>query len=161
MEGSKQGNWCQRPISKIETSWFFSGGSAGQGLHSQGSHERWGFALCGLTVVGWCDIVRLYFHPGYEHNGRLGIGVLAAWRGQGLGRALLDHALSAASGTGFRRVELEVYASNTAALSLNKICGFTVEGLKRAMRLFDGRVEEVVLMACSLTDGFPEPLLHG
>ncbi len=119
------------------------------------------FALCGLTVVGWCDIVRLYFHPGYEHNGRLGIGVLAAWRGQGLGRALLDHALSAASGTGFRRVELEVYASNTAALSLNKICGFTVEGLKRAMRLFDGRVEDVVLMACSLTDGFPEPLLHG
>ena len=115
-------------------------------------------------VVGWCDIVRLYFHPGYEHNGRLGIGVgkPGEVKGcQGLGRALLDHALSAASGTGFRRVELEVYASNTAALSLNKICGFTVEGLKRAMRLFDGRVEEVVLMACSLTDGFPEPLLHG
>jgi len=44
-------------------------------------------ALCGLTVVGWCDIVRLYFHPGYEHNGRLGIGVVEAWRGQGLARA--------------------------------------------------------------------------
>ena len=75
-------------------------------------------ALCGLTVVGWCDIVRLYPHPGYEHNGRLGIGVVAAWRGRGLGRGLLEQALSAASGAGFRRVELDVYASNTAALSL-------------------------------------------
>lgn len=118
-------------------------------------------ALCGLTVVGWCDIVRLYPHPGYEHNGRLGIGVVAAWRGQGLGRGLLDQALSAASGAGFRRVELEVYASNTAALSLYKSCGFTVEGVKRAMRHLDGRVDDVVLMACSMTDGSPEALLHG
>jgi ribosomal protein S18 acetylase RimI-like enzyme len=118
-------------------------------------------ALCGLTVVGWCDIVRLYPHPGYEHNGRLGIGVVAAWRGQGLGRGLLDQALSAASGAGFRRVELEVYASNTAALSLYKSCGFTVEGVKRAMRLLDGRVDDVVLMACSMTNGSLEALLHG
>ena len=118
-------------------------------------------ALCGLTVVGWCDIVRLYPHPGYEHNGRLGIGVVAAWRGRGLGRGLLEQALSAASGAGFRRVELEVYASNTAALSLYKSCGFTVEGVKRAMRLLDGRVDDVVLMACSMTDGSPEALLHG
>ena len=44
------------------------------------------FALCRLTVVGWCDIVRLYPHLGYEHNGRLGIGVVEAWRGQGLSR---------------------------------------------------------------------------
>ena len=118
-------------------------------------------ALCGLTVVGWCDIVRLYPHPGYEHNGRLGIGVVAAWRGRGLGRGLLEQALSAASGAGFRRVELDVYASNTAALSLYKSCGFTVEGVKRAMRLLDGRVDDVVLMACSMTDGSPEALLHG
>jgi len=118
-------------------------------------------ALYGLPVVGCCDIVRLYPHPGYEHNGRLGIGVVAAWRGQGLGRGLLDQALSAASGAGFRRVELEVYASNTAALSLYKSCGFTVEGVKRAMRLLDGRVDDVVLIACSMTDGSPEALLHG
>ena len=91
-------------------------------------------ALCGLTVVG---------------------------RGRGLGRGLLEQALSAASGAGFRRVELDVYASTTAALSLYKSCGFTVEGVKRAMRLLDGRVDDVVLMACSMTDGSPEALLHG
>jgi ribosomal protein S18 acetylase RimI-like enzyme len=109
-------------------------------------------ALCGAKVVGWCDIVRLYPHLGYEHNGRLGMGVLAPWRGQGVGRRLLDRALSAASGAGFRRVELEVYASNTAALALYRSRGFVEEGVKRAMRVLDGRVDDVVLMAHAMTD---------
>jgi RimJ/RimL family protein N-acetyltransferase len=115
-------------------------------------------ALCGPKVVGWCDIVRLYPYPGYEHNGRLGMGVLAPWRGQGLGRGLLDQALSAALAAGFRRVELEVYASNAAALALYQRCGFVVEGVKRGMRVLDGRVDDVVLMARAMTDGPPEVL---
>lgn len=115
-------------------------------------------ALYGPKVVGWCDIVRLYPYPGYEHNGRLGMGVLAPWRGQGVGRQLLDQALNAALGAGFRRVELEVYASNMAAVSLYQSRGFAVEGVKRAMRVLDGRVDDVVLMARPTTDGPPEVL---
>jgi ribosomal protein S18 acetylase RimI-like enzyme len=117
-------------------------------------------ALCGPKVIGWCDIVRLYPYPGYEHNGRLGMGVLAPWRGQGVGRRLLDRALSAAFGAGFRRVELEVYASNIAAVSLYQSRGFGVEGVKRAMRVLDGRVDDVVLMARPTADGFPEVVSH-
>jgi ribosomal protein S18 acetylase RimI-like enzyme len=104
-------------------------------------------ATLGDTVLGWCDIVRLYPHPGFEHNGRLGMGVVAAWRGRGLGRSLLDHALKASPEAGFRRVELEVYASNEIALGLYRSRGFEVEGVKRAMRILDGRVDDVVCMA--------------
>lgn len=106
-------------------------------------------ATLGETVLGWCDIVRLYPHPGYEHNGRLGMGVVAAWRGLGLGGRLLDHALREAPDAGFRRVELEVYASNAPALALYHSRGFQVEGVKRGMRILDGRVEDVVCMARS------------
>ena len=83
------------------------------------------------------------------------------WRlgwGQGAGRQLLDRALNAALGAGFRRVELEVYASNMAAVSLYQSRGFGAEGVKRAMRVLDGRVDDVVLTACSTTDGPPEVL---
>ena len=104
-------------------------------------------AVAGPLVVGWCDIVRLYPHPGYEHNGRLGMGVVEGWRGRGLGRALIDRALGMAPEAGFERVELEVYGSNTAALALYRAFGFQVEGLKRAMRRLDGRVDDVVCMA--------------
>jgi ribosomal protein S18 acetylase RimI-like enzyme len=104
-------------------------------------------AVAGPLVVGWCDIVRLYPHPGYEHNGRLGMGVVEGWRGRGLGRALIDRALGMAPGVGFERVELEVYGSNTPALALYRAFGFEVEGVKRAMRRLDGRVDDVVCMA--------------
>jgi ribosomal protein S18 acetylase RimI-like enzyme len=50
-------------------------------------------------------------------------------------------------------VDLEVYASNTGALSLYTRCGFVVEGVKRAMRILDGRVDDVVLMACPVGEG--------
>jgi putative acetyltransferase len=75
-----------------------------------------------------------------------------------LGRGLLDQALSAALAAGFRRVELEVYASNAAALALYQRCGFVVEGVKRGMRVLDGRVDDVMLMARAMTDGPPEVL---
>jgi ribosomal protein S18 acetylase RimI-like enzyme len=110
-------------------------------------------AVCGMEVIGWCDVVRLYSYPGYEHNGRLGMGVISGWRGRGLGRALLDRALEAAPAAGFRRVELEVYASNTTALRLYRSRGFEVEGVKRAMRILDGQVDDVVCMARSVGEG--------
>jgi ribosomal protein S18 acetylase RimI-like enzyme len=97
-------------------------------------------AVYEMEVIGWCDVVRLYSYPGYEHNGRLG-------------RALLDRALEAAPAAGFRRVELEVYASNTTALGLYRSRGFEVEGVKRAMRILDGRVDDVVCMARSVGEG--------
>jgi ribosomal protein S18 acetylase RimI-like enzyme len=110
-------------------------------------------AVYEMEVIGWCDVVRLYSYPGYEHNGRLGMGVISGWRGRGLGRALLDRALEAAPSAGFRRVELEVYASNTTALGLYRSRGFEVEGVKRAMRILDGRVDDVVCMARSEGEG--------
>lgn len=45
-------------------------------------------ALYGPKVVGWCDKVRLYPYPGYEHNARLGMGVLAPWMGARGGAAV-------------------------------------------------------------------------
>lgn len=107
-------------------------------------------AVYEMEVIGWCDLVRLYSYPGYEHNGRLGMGVILGWRGRGLGRALLDRVLEAAPAAGFRRVELEVYASNTTALGLYRSRGFEVEGVKRGMRILDGQVDDVVCMARSV-----------
>lgn len=104
-------------------------------------------AICGTGVIGWCDVVRLHPHPGYEHNGRLGLGMIPGWRGRGIGGALLDRALEAAPSAGFRRVELEVYASNTNAMGLYRNRGFEVEGVKRGMRILDGQVDDVVCMA--------------
>ncbi|MBB4572522.1 GNAT superfamily N-acetyltransferase [Rhizobium lentis] len=53
-------------------------------------------------VVGWCDISR-HFFPSHAHRGNLGMGILPAYRGQGLGRRLMETTLRAAQKTGFRQ----------------------------------------------------------
>jgi GNAT superfamily N-acetyltransferase len=98
-------------------------------------------------IVGWCDIVPLAPFEGFLHNGRLGMGVVAEWRGRGLGGALMDAALALAPTAGFSRIELEAFAFNSVALALYRGRGFVVEGLKRGVRILDGRADDLVCMA--------------
>lgn len=101
-------------------------------------------------VVGWCDIVRVPME-GFSHTGRLGMGLLAAYRGQGIGRRLATAAIEAARAAGMERIELEVLASNTAAIQLYEKLGFVHEGLKRRARHLDGVWDDNVLMALLAT----------
>ena len=104
-------------------------------------------ALSGDDVVGWCDIVPANPFPGFGHGGRLGMGVVAGWRGKGIGRALIDAALKAAPCAGFRRVELDVFSTNTAAIGLYRRIGFVQEGIKRDFRDLDGIQDDLIQYA--------------
>jgi len=103
-------------------------------------------AVAGEPIVGWCDI-ELYPRPGFEHTGKLGMGVLNGYRGQGLGRRLLESALTSAQTRSLERVELEVYASNEVAVRLYTKFGFQIEGRKRRARKIDGDYDDIVVMA--------------
>src|SRR5260370_1332301 len=74
-------------------------------------------ALAKGEVVGWCDI-RRHFFPAHAHRGTLGMGIVRAYRGCGLGTRLINATLEAAFGAGFVRVELDVHADNARAISL-------------------------------------------
>ena len=106
-------------------------------------------AIAGSHVVGWCDIM---VHPweGFRHSGRLGMGIAGPFRRQGIGRRLLDAAVTAAREAGLTRIELEVFSSNTNAITLYERYGFEHEGVHRRGRILDGRVEDVVIMALLL-----------
>jgi ribosomal protein S18 acetylase RimI-like enzyme len=102
-------------------------------------------------VVGWCE-VRRDLLPGRGHTGLLGMGLRAPYRGQGLGRRLLDQTLRAASERGFERIELMVRSPNEQAMRLYSQAGFREEGRKRdAVRLDEGSEDEV-LMALHLRE---------
>lgn len=103
-------------------------------------------AVEGARVVGWCDVIPKP-HDGFRHSSSLGIGLLAGYRARGLGRALLGRTLDGARARGLLRVELEVYASNSAAIALYERCGFRHEGRRRRARFLDGAFEDVIEMA--------------
>ena len=103
------------------------------------------------TVVGWCDIIP-DSHPGFEHGGRLGMGVLMAHRRQGIGRRLMSTAVDGARTFGLTRVELEVFSSNEPAIRLYRELGFELEGCRRrARQIRGGGYEDVRTMGLLLS----------
>ena len=94
-------------------------------------------AIDGSKVVGWCDVF-----PGWadavKHCGFLGMGVLAGYRGRGIGMQRMVATLAHARQNGVTRVELEVRADNASAIKLYERLGFVQEGRKRNGMCFDG-----------------------
>lgn len=103
-------------------------------------------AVRGTEVVGWCDIVPMT-REGFTHNGELGMGVRKDVRGQGIGSQLIARTLAAAKELGLERVELDVYASNQAAIHLYKKVGFAIEGTRKRARKLDGVYDDLIEMA--------------
>ena len=103
-------------------------------------------ALRGEEVIGWADIIPLS-HPTMAHVGGLGMGVLADYRGRGIGSRLLSAATEHAWESGLKRLELEVFADNEPAIRLYKKHGYVQEGLKRYARFVDGDYQNIVVMA--------------
>ena len=103
-------------------------------------------------VVGWCDIFPAWAHA-IQHCGSVGMGLLPAYRGHGIGQQLLSACLAKARSNGITRVELEVRADNVRAIRLYERMGFTREALKRHGMRFDGVYYDSIQMSRLLEDG--------
>jgi RimJ/RimL family protein N-acetyltransferase len=97
-------------------------------------------------VVGWCDIIPVD-RPVHAHVGVLGIGVLPSFRGQGVGRTLIETTMQNANQIGLTRIELSVHADNTRAIAFYQKIGFVREGVARDAILIDGYYQDSILMA--------------
>jgi ribosomal protein S18 acetylase RimI-like enzyme len=84
---------------------------------------------------------------GFTHRGTLGMGVHADFRRRGIGTRLIDEAISRAKDQRLERIELEVFASNTPAITLYKKTGFVIEGVKKKARKLDGVCDDMIQMA--------------
>jgi len=81
----------------------------------------------------------------------LGMSVAAAWRGLGVGGALLETAASWAAAHGVVKLALGVFPENVGAVAFYEGHGFVREGLRRAQYDRAGRYHDEVLMARFLT----------
>lgn len=97
-------------------------------------------------AIGWVNI-----DPGnleiFRHVAGLGMGILPAHRGKGLGTRLMNVAMDAAWDLGIERIELRVYASNIRAIKLYEKVGFVLEGVERQARFLHGNWDDITNMA--------------
>jgi RimJ/RimL family protein N-acetyltransferase len=103
-------------------------------------------ALDSGRVLGWCDVIP-NTRAGLTHTGELGMGVVANYRRRGIGYRLLEATVTKALSNGLKRIELEVFSSNRAAIALYERFGFEHEGLKRKARYVDGLWDDIIIMS--------------
>jgi|SRR5258706_9819434 RimJ/RimL family protein N-acetyltransferase len=103
-------------------------------------------AIVDGRLVGWCDILRKP-RPTLRHSGVLGMGVLADYRGRGIGKALMKATLADAKAKGLKRIELMVRVDNPKARQLYESFGFVDEGLCKRHMWVDGEYKDSHLMA--------------
>jgi RimJ/RimL family protein N-acetyltransferase len=104
------------------------------------------FVISEEKVVGWCDICSLN-RPIFARAGLLAMGIIAAYRGQGIGEELIRVTLGRAKEIGLKRIELAVREPNKAALAFYKKIGFVEEGVHRKAVCVDAGYEDLISMA--------------
>jgi RimJ/RimL family protein N-acetyltransferase len=97
-------------------------------------------------VVGWCDL-RPKSAAALRHSAVLGMGLVAPYRGQGLGSRMLAATLDSAGQAGLQRAELVVRADNAPAIALYRRFGFELEGTLRDYLRVDGVSHDALQMA--------------
>ncbi len=84
---------------------------------------------------------------GYAQTLSLGITVRREWRGQGVGRAMLQFMIDwCRANPAVHRLELWVFPDNPAAIHLYEKMGFQHEGNRRASYRKDGEFKDLLLM---------------
>lgn len=106
-------------------------------------------------LLGWCDVLPLSGQM-RAHVGVLGMAVAAAARGRGIGRALIQAAITKATERGLSRIELTVHGDNLVAQALYRSAGFVQEGTHRQGWCLDGRCFDVHFMARLATPEMPQ-----
>jgi hypothetical protein len=102
-------------------------------------------ALVDRKLVASADIERGK-HAKNAHTASLGIAVRKSVRGVGLGKAIMEDLLRWAGSEGIRKVTLDVFATNTSAISLYRELGFVEEArLKGQVILVGQPVDELVM----------------
>jgi RimJ/RimL family protein N-acetyltransferase len=86
-------------------------------------------------------------HPASRHVADLGLMVAASHRRRGIGRALLNQAVTWAHGAGVRKLELHVFPHNEAAIALYEAFGFRQEGYRQAHYRRGRGYVDAILMA--------------
>ena len=97
-------------------------------------------------VVGQID-ARIPTFQKARHVANLGIAIVKAYRGLGIGRALMDRTLAWMKARGVEKATLEVFSTNARAIALYRRLGFEVEGVRRRHYKIRGAYVDDVLMA--------------
>ncbi|MGC9962632.1 MAG: N-acetyltransferase family protein [Acidimicrobiales bacterium] len=97
------------------------------------------------VVAGFSSLSAYRPRPGYATAVEDSIYVAEGYRGQGVGRLLLNGAVEAATNHGFHSVIGRIVTEQEASIGVHKACGFEIIGIEREVGRKFGRWLDVAL----------------
>jgi RimJ/RimL family protein N-acetyltransferase len=113
--------------------------------HAEDARSCLLLACDGDAVIGMLDFSSSA-RPQQRHVGAFGMSVAHAARGRGVGTRLVRALIAFAAAHGYRRIELEVFATNTSAIRLYEREGFAHEGRRRGAVMVGGEAVDLLMM---------------
>lgn len=118
-------------------------------IHDPARRPIWVVEVGGV-VVGWLSFSDYYGRPAYRTTVEVGLYLAPEAQGQGLGRALLGHAIEAAPALGVRSLLWITFADNAASVALAERFGFARWGLLPRVTELDGERRDVAILGLEL-----------
>ena len=113
--------------------------------HAEDARSALFVAVENGAILGMLDFSPLA-RPQQRHVGSFGMSVARGARGRGIGTRLLRALYTFAMEHGYRRLELEVFATNGPAIVLYESHGFVHEGRRRGAVMVGEETVDLLLM---------------
>lgn len=97
-------------------------------------------------VVGWGSLNAFNPREAYRYVADFSVYVERAWRGRGVGRALLTRLVELAREHGYHKLVLSAFPFNERGRALYERMGFRTVGVYREQGLLDGRWVDTIIM---------------
>jgi len=115
--------------------------------------EMWDITGCFVADAGGEIVGSINVQASRHGFGEIGMEVARAWRGRGVGSALMARAVAWAREQGLHKLSLSVFPHNTAGIALYEKYGFVVEGRRvRQYRRQSGEQWDAIDMGLLLDD---------
>jgi phosphinothricin acetyltransferase len=108
-------------------------------------------------VAGFASLSPYRPRPAYSTTAEDSVYVAAAFRGQGVGSALLQSIVELAKAHGFHAIMARIVGDHEVSIALHQRCGFGLVGIEREVGRKFGRWLDVALMQRMVDDPYPEP----
>jgi phosphinothricin acetyltransferase len=100
----------------------------------------------GTRVAGWAALSPVSARKVYAGVAEVSVYVGAAFRGRGVGRALLETLVRESESEGIWTLQAGIFPENVASVELHRSCGFRLVGRRERVGRLQGRWRDTVLL---------------
>jgi L-amino acid N-acyltransferase YncA len=103
-------------------------------------------ALDGMRVAGWAALSPASARKVYAGVAEVSVYVGEAFRGVGIGRALLEALVRESEAEGIWTLQASIFPENVASVALHRACGFREIGRRERVGRLGGRWRDTILL---------------